>query len=480
MKNSDFFISKSYQFLSCLLVFLSLSLTSIALAESSDGAKEQKSLVSESYVKGFKDSLSEDKLVGGVSYIQKSIDSDITYLSFVLKWSVAELKKKQRVYPFFVASLLTKGSQRYPRGVIDEALEKHAISFSCKPEFFCGTSTELLECTMALDNEFLDKGFDIFASVIKEPTFNELDFDIVKKNGEVQVKNSCSSNNDQIANALLNRIFYNHDHPYFTTEKHLVKSIKMTTRDKLIKAYKKVLNARRFQITALSSQKPELMVKKLNAHMRKVPGWFYEPDQTQSPRGDSRRYVVGFTDKGREGNNVFVRLKSLVPGSLTSNPVGFQVLHKVLYEALYENIRTKAGLSYAPQAYFLDLSKFGLSIISASTSKPVKVLQVISTTLEDLKENGVSEDTLHEAKVGLVSIQFIELSGPKYILSLMNRHLVNYGNLDRMFSFSSDVDAVSGETIQTLANQFLKDYKLSLYGKKEILAAIDKKDIQIP
>lgn len=478
MKKKDFLISKSCWLLSVLWFFLSLTLTTVALAESSD--TEKKSLVSDSYVKNFKDSLSEDKLVGGVSYIQKSIDSDITYLSFVLKWSVAELKKKQRVYPFFVASLLTKGSQKYPRGVIDETLEKYAIGFSCKPGFVCGTSTELLECTMTFDNEFLDKGLDIFASVIKEPTFNELDFDIVKKNGQVQVKNSCSSNNDLIANALLNKIFYNHDHPYFTTEKHLIKSIKMTTREKLIKAYKKVLNASRFQITALSSQKPEDMVQKLNAHMTKVPGWFYKPNQTQSPRAGSKRYVVGFTDKGREGNNVFVRLKSLVPGSLTTNPVGFEVLHKVLYEALYENIRTKAGLSYAPQTYFLDLSKFGLSVISASTSKPVEVLQVINTTLNDLKENGVSEDTLHEAKVGLVSKQFIQLSGPKYILSLMNRHLVNYGNLDRMFSFSADVDAVSGESIQTLANQFLKDYKLSLYGKKEILAAINKKDIQIP
>lgn len=443
---------------------------------------ERKQLVSDDYIDQYKNTIHSTVLKNGISVIKKDIDSDITYLQFRVEWNSRELKKEDRLIPTFVAALLTKSTKTYPRGVIEEQLDRYAIDLSCKPEFRCDTSNLSMSCSLALDNEYLDKGLDLLSSVIKEPTFNEADYDIVVKNSKIAIQSECRRGDHQITNRLVNKIFYNHDHPFFTTEDHLIQSVEKMTRQKLVDGYAGVFNAHRMSFFVASSLSPAQLTQKLNSYFSGIPRWYVDIKKPLVPQRYQQRHIADYVaESGVQGDNVYMILKTLItPGILGPHSTANLVLHRLLSDMLYTNIRTKRGISYAPGSYNSGFRLFEVSIIYASTSQPLEVLNAVQETLKDIKTNLVDEQKLYEVKLKILTQFYENISNPTKLLDSMARHYMNHGHLDRLLNFSQRLEAVDSEFIRTLANQHLKNYQLALYGPQGLISDIKTKDLTVP
>ncbi|MCY4381033.1 MAG: hypothetical protein OXC40_05650, partial [Proteobacteria bacterium] len=146
---------------------------------------------------------------------------------------------------------------------------------------------------------------------------------------------------------------------------------------------------------------------------------------------------------------------------------------------LYEKIRTDAGLSYAPQSWYSN-AEFGLSMIYASTSKPLEVLTLINQTLEKLATTPLESETLNNTKTYILSNYYRGLGTPISILRQMNRSLLYFNNLDYFLNYPKNISDVTVTDIQELAKQYLNKYKLALYGKKKLLADYKVSALVIP
>ncbi|MCY4380846.1 MAG: insulinase family protein, partial [Proteobacteria bacterium] len=320
-----------------LMIFITVShgyaaSEGMSASSTSEQGKTKKKLVPQSFVDDFKDSLSSHSLSSDVPYFQKTSTSDMTYLSFMIRLNASELKKSERVIPYLIAELLTKGTKSYPRGKIENFLEKYSIRLSCSPSFMCGTTYSSVSCFLTVDNQYLQEGLSVLASVIKEPSFDQADYQVAMKNARISAKKTCLSDPDLIANNALNTIFYNHDHPWFTTDVHLLKSLDMTTLDKVKTTYQKIMNASRMMLSSISSVKPKVMVTKLNASFAPLPRWFTKMTKIPKPTHSSRSFVVKFSDDapGTSGDTVSMILKNLLPGIYDDKSVAFKLLHEIL------------------------------------------------------------------------------------------------------------------------------------------------------
>ena len=434
------------------------------------------------FLQKFEDSISEQQLPNGVPYIQKNHSSDITYLTAILNWSSTDLRISQRTLPYLVAALLTKGTKSYPRDKLAKTLAKYAIKVSCSPWFACSTAYSRMSCTMVVDNEYLDQGLDIFTSILKEPSFESEDFKVMHQKSINIVKSSCQRSANVMANNILNTIFYDAHHPWYTTSTSLIQSLELASREDVIKAYKGVFNAQRLSLISISSQQPEQMLKKLATHLTNIPSWFYQHVPVPAPVGSSRNYLVKPADEssGVIGDNVTLLFKSKLPGIRARESVALRVLHQIFNDKLYEKIRTQAGLSYAPSAYYAPFDGFGISTINISTSEPAKILVMLSEVIQQLQNSPVSEQMLNEAKSYLLSQFYIGISTPFGVRSTI-ASLLYLNRLDAEFlEFPEKILKVNSLKIQALAKIYLGDYKLAFYGKKEILAQIKKSELIIP
>ena len=400
----------------------------------------------------------------------------------ILRVNPSELVKKDRILPSFIGSLLTKGSQKYSWQTFDELTEKYAISLGCYPGFSCSTVYNAIGCTLTVDGEFLDLGLDLFTSTIREPVFNQEAFEVVKKNSKISMEKSCRSSDMGTLNLTLNKIFYNHDHPYFNTEKQLMRSIDLTTKERVAKAYKKLFNGQRMRMTAMSSLPPKTLVKKLNALMGKVPGWYVPPSTTDPPKGTSkRRVIVEYMDESSTSSEdlVYLRLKTVLPGGHSSQAIGLGLLHRILADDLFDNIRVGLGLSYAPHASYSGMD-FGLSVISVSTPNPTQTLAIIHQTINSLKTEKKDESYMNRKRPKIITGYYRAFISPAGVLSWIENNLFYHGHLDIMLNYPKKLSEINGDEIQSLAVEYLKDYKLGFYGKKETLAGINVKDLVIP
>lgn len=444
----------------------------------------QTMMIPDSLTKRFEETIHYDHLASGITYAQRvpESSSDITRISMILRLKPSELKKEDRILPSFIGSLLTKGSQKYSRKEVDELTEKYAIGLGCYPGFSCSTNYYAIGCTLTVDNEFLDLGLDLFTSIIQEPIFDEESYEVTKKNSKITVEKSCRTSDTRVLNLSLNKIFYNHDHPYFTTLNQLLAAIDLTTREKVMKTYKRALNGQRMRLTALSSQPPKTLVKKMNSMMNKVRDWYVPPVTTKPPQGASQnRVIMKYMDsKATSSDLVYLQLKAVLPGRHSSQAFGLSFLHHILADDLYENIRVTQGLSYAPQAYYSG-GDFGLSTISASTpTAPKKILDIINKTINSLKYEKKDEQYINQKKPQILTRYYSSFISPRRILNKIESHLFHYGNLDLMLNYPKYMNELTGDDIQSLAIKYLKDYKLAIYGKKDSVAGININQLVIP
>lgn len=440
--------------------------------------------IPDSFTKTFAESLHHSKLDSGIPYVQRVPDppSDITRINMILRMNPSELVKKDRILPSFIGSLLAKGSQRYSWQEVNELTEKYAVGLSCYPGFSCSAVYEAIGCTLTVDNEFLDLGLDLFTSTIQQPTFDQEAFEVVKKNSKISMEKSCGSSDVGVLNLTLNKIFYNHNHPYFNTEKQLMRSIDLTTPERVVKAYKKLFNGQRMRLTAMSSLPPKTLVKKLDVLMGRVPGWYVPSAVTDPPKGASkRRVIVEHMDDSSTSSEdlVYLRLKAALPGGHSPQAIGLGFLHSILADDLYENIRVGLGLSYAPHASYSGMD-FGLSVISVSTPNPTKTLEIIHQTINSLKTEKKDASYMNRKRPQIITGYYRSFVSPSGVLRRIETNLFYHGNLDLMLNYPKKLSDINGDEIQRLAVEYLKNYKLAFYGKKETLAGINVKDLVIP
>lgn len=443
----------------------------------------RKQLVEASFKKKFINSIQTTNLKNGIPFYHKTINSDVSYLVFSIKWNAGELKKEDRVLKAFIEDLLTKGSLKYPSHVIGAHVEKNAMELRCgsKERYVCGTAFEKIKCTLTVDNKYLDSGLDIFASAIKEPEFNDVDYEAALKNSRTGFQSSCRDSDHTITNLMINKIFYNHDHPWFTTEEHLVQSVAKVTKQKIKEVYAGLLNAYRMNIFAATSLSADQFKQKLNKHFGRIPDWFVDLKSPPAPMRSARKVAVQYStnkDEGSSKNNVFVLMKTkLNQGGYHKDAIATRILHQYLSTQLYKNVRTKHGLSYMVGAYSHHDHKFGLSAIYASTSKPQEVIQQVNLTLDAMKKELVDEQRLYEVKLKFLPEYYRQISNPSSVLNLFADYVAMFNTINRLYTIDDEVEAVTPELIRELANLHLNEYQIAFYGDKDLLAHIKLKDL---
>ena len=436
------------------------------------------------FIKDQNKTIKSFSLENGIKVVKKSIVSDISYLRFVIWWNAASTSKSDRVYAKLVPAMLLNGTKSYPKEQFYSLLEKHSISFKCRPTPSCYTGNISLSCAVAVQNQFLDHALSLTSSVFLEPEFDEKDFDVVKHNTSVAINKSCNSDLFYLTNNLINTIFYPKDFRYYLSTEQLFQSLEQSNLEQMSNVYEKFRNGQRMQIFALTSIDQQSLSTKLDDHFGKFPSWSFDKQEemVESPDIGDIPLIIKYSDKAedkdkvdgqalssnRDISSVSLLLKSQLPNIYHPDSAGLSLLYSVVEQLLHDTVRIKSGLSYHIQSEYVP-GFFGAGVIYVPTDKPKLALEKIIEVIETIKTKPVDDDLLSSMISSAFVTNMHKAASAQYLAYSYVSSLLYFDDPLHNFYHSNRLAKYHTKDVMNLAKKYLGNFKLAVFGPKELI-----------
>lgn len=248
------------------------------------------------------------------------------------------------------ASLLTEtGSDQYTKSEIDDLL------FPMAAQYGSFTDKEMTTFTFQVHRDFLQDFYDIFSGLLLNPSFAQSDFDRVKSNMEVYVKEviKASSDEDFSKMALEEMLFDG------TRYKHMkvgtIQGLANITREDVVEHYKNFFTKNNVMI-GIAGDYPEAFVDKIRGDVNRLSDINPEiPPVGQVPMPDGIQVKL-VPKPNNLGTAIYTGYPIEIDRSSPDWPAMMVVNsylgeHRKSYSKLYQLIRQARSMNYGDYTY---------------------------------------------------------------------------------------------------------------------------------
>jgi len=348
------------------------------------------------------------------------------------------------------ANMLTQGAGAWDADTVAERIESVGAQFSADADRDMAT----LSLRTLTQQPAMDEALETVAESLSEPRFDAADFERMRENRLVALRQDEQDPGIVGLRAIYRRIFG--DHPYAANPVGTLETVSTIRREDLVEFYRRYYvagNAVVAIVGALSQEQAKDLAKRLTVGLDTG-----EPPPALLPVPDLSDPILERLDFPSTQTHIFagqLGMQRLDPDYFPLY-VGNHILGgSGLISLLMDEVRKKRGLSYSVYSYFLPLSERGPFLMSLQTKndQAATARKVLMDTVRRFREKGPTENELAAA------IKHITGSFPLRIAS--NRKVVSYLAvigfyglpLDYLDRFSERVSQVRAEQIRSAFNR---------------------------
>ena len=196
----------------------------------------------------------------------------ILTLDLIVKSGETSTSKGKEGLGSIAASLLDEGTQT--RTALDLAGELALIGATL------GAQGELESTSVSLTTliRHLDRGLDLYADIIMNPSFPEKELSRLKLQRLAHLK-ARADDPEQTAAAVFPRLIYGTDHPYGRPDVGTARSVESITRDDAVAFYKRIMVPGNAALVVVGDVRPDTITAALESRLRK---WAARPGTSGS------------------------------------------------------------------------------------------------------------------------------------------------------------------------------------------------------
>jgi predicted Zn-dependent peptidase len=310
-------------------------------------------------------------------------------------------------------------------------------------------------------DEHTPLALDVISDMVLHPLFPERELE--KERGVIieELKNSEDDPEDIIHDYFEKAIFRKHPlgFPVIGTEKNL----RQFTRGDLLNYFRRHYRAPNMVVAAAGNFPHERVVELVEQFLGSAP--------TTLPSNGHGRTKPTAIGSGRFEYRKPIQQAHVCLGTLT-----FGIRHKFRYplktlnallgegmsSRLYQNIREKYGFAYSVYSYANLMSDVGsfAAYIGTDKSHVERSIELIVQELEKLKNKPVSKAELARTKAQLKGSMMLSLESMSNRMMRLGSSEIYFGELKSLDAIAKEIDAVTPEQIQELANNLFstKDF----------------------
>lgn len=421
------------------LVIAAFSISAFAQSSGFDNVTAQASLVTEFDVNGMK-----------VIYKRRPNSATVSSGLFI-RGGARNITDKNAGIESLMLSTAVEAGKNIPRQTVRRELASRGSSINA------GVSNDYSVVGIATTKPDFPRVFEIFSDLILNPAFADED---IKRNKDLMLARlrEAGSVPEAALATMQDRIIYA-GHPYANDVNGNPTTIAALTAADLRAYHKQMMETSRLLFVIVGDLDVNDLKKSLTTTFTKLPKGSYK--EAAYPAIDFSRGTLDTTQRSLPTNYV----KGVFAAPSISNPdyYAMRVAMSILQTLVYQEVRGKLQLSYAPDA---DMESFAANTgnISVSTTDPNRAVSAMVDQITFLQQRQLNAAIIDEIASFFLTRHYIgQETSTAQVAELAKYELIG-GGWKNSFQFLNGVRAVTPGDIRNVANKYMKNIRYIYIG----------------
>jgi zinc protease len=393
-----------------------------------------------------------EMIVEGVKVIVQPSNNEIVEIETVIKGGVQNYSFEQQGIEQLAMSALTEcGTKNDDKNSFKNKLDKVTAYV------YGNSGMDFASISMNCIKSDLDVVWPLYRDAITAPVFNEKEFNRIKQDAINNLKAQASQPDYAISKMAKQSAFKGKD--YSKSPEGTEKTVSAITAAAAKAYYQSVLTRSRMIIVVVGEIEKDALTKMITQLLAPIPQGkpFTLKKETitavkpsfRSEKSDvATNYIQGVTP-------------APLPGSADYN--AFVLAMRIFYDRHFLDVRSKNGLSYAPQTWF-DGGASPTGNIYVSTTEPNKYIAVADSLIAKVKKDGFTNDELTDMRNGYLTNFYSrqETNGAQANAFIYNEVLHN--NWKRALTINEDMKNVTVKDLDAVFSKYITNINWSYRG----------------
>lgn len=348
----------------------------------------------------------------------------------------------------------TEASKAYPREMLRKELARTATNLS----YSAGRDYSAL--VMACTKQNFDDSWKMFTDVAINPSFVPEDVERIRGT----ILNGLAAKEDapdQFLNDTVENTIYS-GHPYANDPDGTIDNIRRFTAADLAAYHKRVMQTSQLLLVIVGDVDAAQIQKLATASFGSLPrGTYKRPDV---PALNFTKPTLDIANRPVETD--YIEGTFAAPSLADPDYYPMRVAISILQTQVYQEIRTKRNLSYAPDAG-LNTNAANNAFIYVTTTKPNEAVPAMLEKVKDMRENEVTEDTIRQYGNFFLTTYYIGQEADAAQAGELARYELLGGGWRNSFAFIDRLRQVTPAQVKAVAQKYMKNIRFDLVGSPE-------------
>jgi len=388
--------------------------------------------------------------------LKKNTANNIISAQLYLRGGCLNLNEStQGIEPLLFNSAF-KGSKKYPKDELNRILDRTAAQLNTV------SGKDYTSVNLRCIRRYFNETWDVFADVVTHPLFDPREVELVREQLLSGIRQR-EDNPDAYLREIANDLFYA-DHPYQFNAQGTEQSMSNISIDQLNAYLSDKLVKSRLLLVVVGNVDKEELARKISSTLGNLPKGNYQPVFPQTKLHE--RANIRIVERELPTNYIIGYFSAPGPNDPDFYPLSIAM--NILRTRVFEEVRTKRNLSYAPSA-FVSNTFANQGAIYVTAVDPDTTIKVMMSELRKLQTEQVTQKDLRDRvtmyltryylnnETNAAQGQFLarfELSGQGYSASRL---------------FVENLRKVTADDVQKIANKYFHNLQFAILGNPQLV-----------
>lgn len=352
----------------------------------------------------------------------------------------------------FALTAATEGSKAYPR----QKLRKETASVGTV--ISSGANYDFSVLALACTKQNFENSWKIFTDVALNPAFAPEDVERVRGNFLTGLRSQTDSPEGSL-DVLNDSILYT-GHPYANDPQGTIANITKFKQADLAAYHRNMIQASRMLLVVVGDVDPAMLKSSIETSFGKLP----RGDYKESPLAalTFAKPSVDVTAKTVETN--YIKGTFAAPSLRDPDYFAMRTAMTILQSRVFEEVRGKRNLSYAPDAE-LDEHLANTASISVSTDRPNDAIAVMLDEIKKLKQIPMEDEELGRMAGYFLTTYYLKQETNAAQAAELAQYELLGGGWRNSQDFLARMRKVKPAEIQAAANKYMKNIRFVVVGR---------------
>ncbi len=345
----------------------------------------------------------------------------------------------------------TEGSMSFPRERLRTELARMGTVLGASENY----DYSVLSLTSTRSN--FDRSWDIFTDVALRPAFTKEDFDLMKARVISSLQDD-SDDPDTYLQRLQERVAYA-GHPYLNRPQGTAETVSRLTLDDVRKYHQQIMQTSRLLLVVVGDLDPAQVRASVEKSFGKLPRGDYKVEPV--PQLTFQTPTVEVTQRGLPTN--YINGVFTAPPLTADDIHAMQIASSILRDRVFEEVRVKRNLSYAPNA-FLGSQGANVGGIYVTAVDANQAVRVMLAEIKRLQTQPIGQlDITGVVSQYLTTYYLGQETNAAQAASLAEYELIG-GGWRHSFDMLTHLRSVSPADVQRVAQKYMRNIRFVVLG----------------